>query len=480
MILKGYILSLVYAACCVLLGGAAHKLGLPKQYSRKIVHILVGAEWLILYAFVGISIHFLIVAAICTLALLLDYIFKLVPAMSSEGENSLGTVYYGIAMTSLAAVTLFVPDMIFPFGIAVFCTSLGDGAAGVVGQLVKRANPEILGKKTLFGFGANAAVSFGVVFAFSKLFELDLTFGSMVIIALLSAVVELVCVFGLDNMLVTFGVAALSFALLRWPWLESYALLFALIWAVVAVVYEHRALSISGIVLAVALAIVSTVALGNCGFILLLLYFAASIITDKIKKRAKAITPNPNAPKKKFKRNMFQVASNGAAAGACALLYIIFGNPAFSVGFVAALAEALSDTAASGIGALAGKTFDPFRFRPCEKGTSGGMSLIGTSSSFAFGTALSALAWAMGIINVWGALIAASAAFLGMVVDSALGSLVQAKFVCPVCGRRHEKRVCCGTPSKRVSGLGFITNSTVNFISNVIAASATVAAAILL
>lgn len=473
MILKGYVFSLLYAISCVLLGTSAHKLGLKKQYSRKIVHILVGAEWIILYDYVGVSVHFLAVCLACTAALLLDYIFKILPAMSSDGDNAPGTVYYGVAMSILAGASLIEPDLIIPFGMAVFCTSLGDGAAGLVGQLVKSHNPRILGKKTLFGFLANFAVSFGVVFAMSRIFEFTLSIWAVTLIALLSAVIELVSVFGLDNILVTLGVAALAYSLWRWPQFEDYALAAALILAVIAVVYEHRALSVSGIVLAVALAIVSTVALGNYGFILLLIYFAASIITDKIKKRARGVQI-ANTQKKKFKRNMFQVASNGAAAGACALGFVIFNNPAFAVGFVAALAEALADTAASGIGARAKKTYDPFRRKPCEKGMSGGMSVIGTLSSLAFGIFLSALAYAMGIVSLPGAAIAAAAAFLGMILDSALGSLVQAKFVCPVCGRAHEKRTCCNTPSKRVSGVGFITNSTVNFICNLVSAAVTV------
>ena len=474
MIFWGYVLSLLYAVACVVLGGVAHKLGLPKRYSRKIVHIMIGAEWIILYGYMGVSYHFLIVCLICTAALLLDYIFKLVPAMSSEGDNSLGTVYYGVAMSALAAVCLFVPDMIIPFGIAVFCTSLGDGAAGLFGQLIKRGNPRILGKKTLIGYLANLLLSFGVVFAFTRLFDFELSFTSMVIVALLSATVELVSAWGLDNILVTFGVAGLSYGLWCLPWLEGYALIFALIWAVVAVVYEHRALSISGIVLAVALAIVSTVAFGNFGFVLLLIYFAASIITDKIKKRAPGKSYPSVLPNKKFKRNMFQVASNGAAAGICALLYAILGNPAFAVGFTAALSEALSDTAASGVGALAKKTFDPFRMRACESGTSGGMSLLGTASSLIFGSALAFLSYALGIVNIWGALVAACAAFFGMVIDSALGSLVQAKFVCKLCGRRLEKPFCCGEPASLTSGIRIIRNSSVNLISNALVCALTI------
>ena len=480
MILKGYIFSLLYAVLCVLLGTFSHKLGLPKQYSRKIVHILVGFEWIILYSFMGAGAHFLAVCCICTAALLLDYLFKLLPAMSSDEDNAPGTVYYGVAMSILALVSMFVPDMMIPFGIAVFCTSLGDGAAGLVGQLVKKGNPKILGKKSLFGFLSNVAVSFGVVFTFTKIFDFKISIGAVIMVALLSASLELISGFGLDNIIVTLGVAGLSYSLWRWQILEEYALFAVLIWLVIGVVYEHRALTPAGIALAVALAIVATVSLGNFGFILLLVYFAASIITDKVKKRARGSAPEQSVQKKKFKRNIIQVASNGAAAGICGVLLIITKNPAFAVGFVAALAEALADTAASGIGALAKKTYDPFRRRVCEKGVSGGMSLIGTLSSFGFGVAFVALAYVFGTVSIYGAAIAAAASFLGMIIDSALGSLVQAKFVCDVCGRAHEKPTCCGTPSRRVSGVGFITNSTVNLISNLLSALMTVGVCLVL
>lgn len=474
MILRGYIYSILYAVLCVLLGAVSHKLGLPKQYSRKIVHILVGFEWIILYSFMGAGIHFLVVCLICTLALLLDYFFKILPAMSSDEDNAPGTVYYGVAMSILALISIFVPEMMIPFGIAVFCTSLGDGAAGLVGQLIKKGNPKILGKKSLFGFLANLIVSFGVVFTFTKIFDFKLSLWAIITVALLSASLELVSLFGFDNIFVTLGVAGLSYFLWRWQILEEYVLLLALIWVVIGVIYEHRALTPLGIALAVVLAVLATIALGNAGFILLLVYFASSIITDKVKKRARGIAPEAPLQTKKFKRNIVQVASNGAAAGICALLLFITESPAFAVGFVAALAEALSDTAASGIGALAKKTYDPFRRRICEKGVSGGMSLIGTLSSFCFGVAFSALAYAVGVISIYGAAVVSAAAFLGMIIDSALGSLLQAKFVCKVCGRSHEKPICCGTPSKRVSGVGFITNSTVNLISNTLCAVITV------
>ncbi len=468
MILKGYIFSIAYAVACVLLGSLAHKLGLPRPYSRKIVHILVGAEWLILYAYMGVSVHFLAVCLLCTIALLLDYIFHILPAMSSDEENAPGTVYYGAAMSALAFVSMFVPDVMIPFGIAVFCTSLGDGAAGIFGR-IKRWNVRILGKKTLFGFLSNLLVSFGVAFGMSKLYNYKLSLFACALVALLSAVIELVSRFGLDNIFIPLGVAAMSYLLRAYPWLEVYALFFALIPVVIAVVREHRALSTSGIILAVALAVLATVAFGNVGFILLLIYFAASIITDKVKKRSDPNRVFVPFEKRKSKRNVFQVASNGGAAGVCALLFVILGNPVFAVCFVAALAEALADTAASGLGALAKSTYDPFRRRACEKGISGGMSVIGTLSSLLFGSAFALIAFLFGVVSPIGALIAGGSAFIGMFVDSALGSLLQAKYVCVACKKELEKPYCCDSPATLVKGFRRITNGTVNLVSNTFA-----------
>ena len=61
MIIKGYILSVAYVLLCLLAALITYKLGMPKKYSRKLVHILVGAEWIILSHYMGNSYHFLVV-----------------------------------------------------------------------------------------------------------------------------------------------------------------------------------------------------------------------------------------------------------------------------------------------------------------------------------------------------------------------------------------------------------------------------------
>ena len=44
MLTKGYIFSVLYVLLCVGLALVLYKLGLPKKYTRKTVHILVGFD----------------------------------------------------------------------------------------------------------------------------------------------------------------------------------------------------------------------------------------------------------------------------------------------------------------------------------------------------------------------------------------------------------------------------------------------------
>ena len=152
MIIKGYLFSIIYAVLCLALGFGLYKLRCQKAVTRKVVHILMGFEWFILYHFFGGGIHFLLVCLLFLAVLIISHYKKLLPMIESDSDNSLGTVYYAVAMSVMAAITLFVPDMLLPFGIGVICTSLGDGFAGLIGGVLSsRINGKIYGNKTIYG-----------------------------------------------------------------------------------------------------------------------------------------------------------------------------------------------------------------------------------------------------------------------------------------------------------------------------------------
>ena len=465
-IFHGYLFAVLYVLLAVGIALGFYKLGLSKKFTRKIVHILVGFEWCILSHYIGPTYHFLIVCLVFTAALALSYFKKLLPAMSSDGENDPGTVYYGVAMCIMALLCLFKPEMMLPFGIGVFCTSLGDGLAGIVGQLVKRHNPKIFRSKSLFGTLTNIVVSFLVALTFKLVYQeiLPLTVWHCVFIAIASAGLELIGAFGLDNLIITIGTAGLAYALLYIPGAMAYVAPIIAAPYIIAAVIEKRALTSLGLVMAMILDFVVAVAFGNFGFYVLISFFVGSLLVDKIKKRKKR---DDGITKKEGTRDLIQVIANGLIPLVCALLYTYTTSSIFLVAYVASLAEAFADTVASGMGVFSKRTVDVFKLRMCECGISGGVSLIGTLSAAVSAGLLSLY---LAPFSWWLVLVSFAAAFLGVVFDSFLGSVFQIKFRCEKCGRITEKYEHCGSMTHQIAGFAFFDNDVVNLLSGAFAA----------
>lgn len=474
MILKGYLFGVLYAVLCLAIAFILYKAGVVKKITRKIVHILVGAEWIILYHFFGPSIHFLAVCLLFLIILTISHRKNLMPMISSDGDNAPGTVYYAVAMSVMALVTLFLPDMIIPFGIGVFCTSLGDGFAGLVGQSITAGwNKKIYGSKTLVGAAVNLVSCFGVAFAFDGIFDLDLSVWHCIAIAILGLELELFTGLGLDNISITLGTSFLSYFFVSFPGAENYIVPILLTPVIIAFAYKKKALTASGIIAAIILDVVISISLGNLGFTILLVFFIGGIAVDKIKKSKEKRRQNEKngIEKRGSCRDHVQVLANGSVAAVCAILHLTTREDVFIIAFVASLAEALADTVASGIGVLHGRAFDPFRMKPCAPGVSGGMSLLGTSASAVAALLMAAISLAFKPIGTISALIIALSAILGGIFDSFLGSLLQVKYKCTICGNITEREEHCGEKTQKHSGLRIINNDTVNLLGTLFAAS---------
>ena len=466
MILKGYLFSVGFASLCLALAFMLYKLGVPKQYTRKIVHILVGFEWVILGYYFGPTYHFLIVCIFFLILLALSHFLKLMPMISSSGDNSPGTVYYAVAMTGGAILQIFVPDMILPFGIAIFCTSVGDGFAGLFGQLIKKYNPKVFKNKTLYGCISNFFFSFLGALLLSNLYGSPLKVWECLIIAYISTMLELITGFGLDNIVITWAVTLLAFGFMYFDGIWGYIIAITVSPLIIAFAISKQALTRGGIAIAILVDVAITVSLGDMGFTVLAVFFILSVVIDKIKKLAK----RSSEEQKDDCRDAIQVLANGLIPSVLALLSFATGKAVFAVAFVAALAEAFADTAASGIGTFAKNTFDPFKMKRTERGLSGGMSLIGTLSSVVGALIIGLIPMAFGYFNVRLWLVSAAAAFIGTIMDSLLGSLLQVKYRCTACGKITEKRMHCDLPTVRYSGHSFVDNDLVNLAGGVTAA----------
>ncbi len=463
MILKGYLFSLLYGGLCLALGLLAYKLGMNKKYTRKLVHILVGFEWVILHHFMGGGLHFLIVCLAFTGLLLVSHLRRLMPMISSEGENSSGTVYYGVSMSVMALVSWILPDMMLPFGAAVMITSFGDGFSGIFGQLITKNNPRICGNKTLCGTLAGFVASFLSLYVFSLAYKMPLGIGEMLLVSLLAVLLELITRNGLDNISVPLTSALFMYGLLFFADVWNYIFPIVLTPMVIWLAGEKKVLTRGGILCAVLVDIVISVFFGNLGFLALLLFLMLGVASDKVK--------NFKKEKKSECRTCFQVFANAGPAAVCAVCYGVCAHPAFLVGFLAALGEALADTLSSGIGSRDRRVYDLFRMKKCEVGMSGGMSVLGTASG-ALGAALMMLLGRLFVeISVPLLIVGGCAAFLGCIFDSLLGSLVQIKYRCDVCQKITERKVHCEKKTSRVRGFAFFDNDMVNFFSSFFAAA---------
>lgn len=472
MIIKGYLFAFGYVLAVILLSLIAYKLGMQKKYTRKLIHIMIGFVFVILNSYIGTgSLHFLAVCLVCLLLLAIDHRRHLLPHMSSDGDNSPGTVYYAVSMSIMALASYFAPESLtLPFGIAVFCTSLGDGLAGVVGQAITRYNPRIWRSKSLYGTVTNLLVSSIGTYLLTLSLDLPLAFWHCAVIGVIATVLELVSSRGLDNVSLPLGVFAVTAFMLNYSDAAEYIAPIILIPVMIALVLEKKLLTPGGTVMATLLGTVTSVSLGNFGFLALLTFFAVSTLTDKIKKSRDKAGQN----KKRKPRNAQQVIANGILPLFSSVFYIATGDHVFLLAYVATLSEALADTASSSVGSLSSRAYDIFRLRRCAVGESGGMSLLGTLTALVASSLPSFVALFFGVISPLDVLLVSLIGFIGSIADSLFGSILQGKFICSVCNMQVETPKHCGEKTKLCHGLSFVNNSTVNFISALFTFSLTV------
>lgn len=229
--------------------------------------------------------------------------------------------------------------------------------------------------------------------------------------------------------------------------------------------YKARSLNISG---AIAAAVTGTIIFGVGGLtwaILLLTFFiTSSALSRAFKKRKQGLDEKFS---KGHERDAGQVLANGGLATVFAGLYFFFPDSAWTwVGFAASLAAVNADTWATELGVL---NPHPPRLitnltKAVEKGTSGGISLVGTLASLA-GSALIALL-ASFLTGNWSLFLPVTLAGLaGSLFDSLLGGTIQAMYYCPTDKKETEKHPLhtCGTPTTHLRGWTWLNNDWVNF-----------------
>ncbi len=230
----------------------------------------------------------------------------------------------------------------------------------------------------------------------------------------------------------------------------------------------HRlgSLSFDGM-LAAALVGAFTLGLGGWSWALLLLLFftSSSLWTQVFKERKRSLLGKFS---KGGRRDAAQVLGNGGVATAFVIVHAFLPRAGWPwLGFAASLAAVNADTWATELGVLSSR---PPRLitrlgRRVERGTSGGVTLWGTSAAL-LGSAVIALVAApfSAMAPVPFIFSVTLGGWLGSLLDSFLGAALQALYYCPACRQETERHPfhTCGERTQHVHGWKGVGNDLVN------------------
>lgn len=236
-----------------------------------------------------------------------------------------------------------------------------------------------------------------------------------------------------------------------------------------ALAVYKKALTRGGLVLAWVSSVIITYCGGLGSFIILAATFVLTVPVSGLKKAARR-DAGENVQVKTGRRDTRQVFCNVGTGAIMLLIGLFTDRDVYKVAYAAAMAASLSDSMASGIGMLSKeKPVDICTLRKTERGMSGGVTVPGLFAAL-FGASVIGAIFALFEGGFRWFLLITACGFAGSLFDSVLGSAVQAKYRCKVCGTFTEKRIHCGEATKLCKGSPLVDNDLVNFLNNVFAA----------
>ena len=184
-----------------------------EELSRKIIHIGTGPVILLAWLFdIPKNIAFLSAFSI-TIALGINYQFRLLPAIEDIERKSFGTIAYGISITLL--LLIFWPKYASSISIGVLSMAFGDGLAGLIGRSIISPKWSILGQsKSIAGTLTMGTVVAMTTATISLINNLDIQPIEIIVISLIATFLEQISPWGIDNITVPIGVTCIGIWLL--------------------------------------------------------------------------------------------------------------------------------------------------------------------------------------------------------------------------------------------------------------------------
>lgn len=247
--------------------------------------------------------------------------------------------------------------------------------------------------------------------------------------------------------------------------------------------YRKSSLSLSGMIAATIMGMVYYGAGDLFWFGILLLFFITSSIFSKFRGERKRELEKSYA--KSGRRDAGQVFANGGLGMLACIGNAIWPDPVWAYLFVGTMAAVTADTWATEWGGLSRKLpRSVLTWRQLPAGTSGGVSLLGSTASLAGAMLIGGAAWlllrwtdgtstgtsVLPALSLWQWLIVGGiSGFAGAFADSLLGATIQRMNRCPVCGKSVEVDKHCGGDTVPLRGLRWMSNDAVNMLSSLAA-----------
>ncbi|MGC1309972.1 MAG: diacylglycerol/polyprenol kinase family protein [Phormidesmis sp.] len=203
-------LVLVWLAVIGGLSEVLRRQGYGPEITRKVVHIGAGqviliAWWLAIPAWVGVT-----ASGLFSGVALLSYRFPLLPGINSVGRKSLGTFFYALSIGLLIAWFWPVHQPQYA-AIGILTMTWGDGLAALLGQRFGQHPYQIWGEKKSWE-GSLTMLLVSYLVCAGTLFWVQgpivATWAIAAIAAIVATLLESVSKYGVDNLSVPLGTAA--------------------------------------------------------------------------------------------------------------------------------------------------------------------------------------------------------------------------------------------------------------------------------
>ena len=182
-----------------------------KEFLRKIIHIGVGPLIPLAKFFEINQNHAQYIAALVSILVLINYIYRLFPIIEDIDRKSFGTLFYCLSLFIL--ISFFWEEDPSSLVVGVFIMTFGDGLAGLLGKNFKSRNWSIFNqKKSLIGTATMFLVSLIITGSLAYVGSHEISF-YLPLIALLATIIEQFSIAGIDNLFVPI-VSAIAFNLL--------------------------------------------------------------------------------------------------------------------------------------------------------------------------------------------------------------------------------------------------------------------------